>query len=68
MPTVSTAEHETLVTGLVAAAAAKSNGEARRLIAGGAVRIDGQKVQEDRQLSGPALIKKGKNVFILVTT
>ena len=68
VPTVSTAEHETLVTGLVAAAAAKSNGEARRLIAGGAVRIDGQKVQEDRQLSGPALIKKGKNVFILVTT
>ena len=58
VPTVSAAEDKTLVTGLVAAAAAKSNGEARRLIAGGAVRIDGQKVQEDRQLSGPALIKK----------
>jgi len=68
VPTILAAEHKTLVAGLVAAAAVKSNGEARRLIAGGAVRIDGQKVQEDQQLSGPALIKKGKNVFILVTT
>lgn len=56
----------TLVEALVATEAAKSNGEARRLIEGSAVSLNGAKVSEDRVLTGPALVKKGKNSFILV--
>lgn len=51
---------------LVEAAIATSNGEARRLISGGAISIDGEKVGEDTQLTELALVKKGKNSFILV--
>lgn len=45
---------------------AGSNGDARRLIAGGAVSINGEKVSDDRQIDSRCLIKKGKNTFILV--
>lgn len=56
-----------LIDALVVAGVANSNGEARRLLAGNAVSIDGQKVIEDTELTeGPKLIKKGKNVFVLV--
>ncbi len=63
IPTVS---ESSLVEALVAAETAKSNGEARRLITGGAVSINGEKVSDDQAVAGPALIKKGKNSFILV--
>jgi tyrosyl-tRNA synthetase len=44
-----------------------SKSEARRLINGRAVTVNGQKVTDEQQtLSTPALIKKGKNSFILV--
>lgn len=56
----------TLVNALVTTGAAASNGEARRLIASGAVSVNGEKAVDDRELPIPGLIKKGKNTFILV--
>ncbi len=55
-----------LVELLVQSGNATSNGDARRLIEGGAVSIHGEKVTEDVVISEPGLIKKGKNSFILV--
>jgi tyrosyl-tRNA synthetase len=45
---------------------ASSNGEARRLIAGGAISVNGEKISEDMSIDRSVLIKKGKNNFILV--
>ena len=55
-----------LISVLVDSGVASSNGEARRLLAGGAISINGQKATEDVDLTAPSLIKKGKNSFILV--
>jgi tyrosyl-tRNA synthetase len=57
---------KTIIEVLVESGNAASNGEARRLITGGAVSVNGEKVAEDRQLSELSLVKKGKNSFILV--
>ena len=43
-----------------------SNSDAKRLISGGAVSINGQKVSEDRVISVISLVKKGKDSFVLV--
>jgi tyrosyl-tRNA synthetase len=51
---------------LVGTENASSNGDARRLIEGGAISVNGEKVDEDFLINEPALIKKGKNSFILV--
>lgn len=51
---------------LVTSGFVSSNGEARRLIDGGAISVNGEKVDSDVELSVPSLIKKGKNSFILV--
>jgi len=51
---------------LVATGAASSNGDARRLIESGAISINGEKITEDLIIAEPALVKKGKNNFILV--
>lgn len=48
-------------SGLVA-----SKGEARRLILGGAVSVNGEKLLDDTTVSQPSLVKKGKNSFLLV--
>lgn len=45
---------------------ASSNSEARRLISGGAISVNNEKVSEDRTISSTSLIKKGKNSFVLV--
>lgn len=56
-----------IVDALVMSELAASNSEARRLIEGGAVSINDEKVSSvDTHLTVPALIKKGKNSFILV--
>lgn len=57
---------KTLVESLVEAGVAGSNGEARRLISGGGVSVNGEKVTDDTPLHSTALIKKGKNSFVLV--
>lgn len=56
----------TIVQVLVDADIAKSNGEARRLIEAGGVSVNGEKVTADREVTQRALIKKGKNAFVLV--
>jgi tyrosyl-tRNA synthetase len=55
-----------LVELLVESGNASSNGDARRLIDSGAVSVNGEKVSQDEMIAGRALIKKGKNSFILV--
>lgn len=57
---------KTIIDALVAAGVASSNGEARRLISGGAISVNGQRIAEDAPLTQLSLIKKGKNSFILV--
>lgn len=64
IPTIPTGK--SLVEVLVEAGMASSNGEARRLIAGGAVSINGEKTADDQPLNELALVKKGKNSFVLV--
>jgi tyrosyl-tRNA synthetase len=64
IPTVSLGG--TIVEALVGTGTASSNGEARRLIEGGAISVNGEKLTEDKTLDSTALIKKGKNTFILV--
>jgi tyrosyl-tRNA synthetase len=51
---------------LVTAELVSSNGDARRLIQSNAVSVNGQKITEDIELSDVALVKKGKNSFLLV--
>lgn len=55
-----------LIEALVNAGVVASNGEARRLIQGAAVSVNGQKVDEDINVESVSLVKKGKNSFILV--
>lgn len=43
-----------------------SKGEARRLILGGAVSVNGEKILDDTTVGQPSLIRKGKNTFLLV--
>ena len=45
---------------------AASKGEARRLILGGAVSVNGQKLSDDQIIDQKSLIKKGKNSCLLV--
>jgi len=55
-----------LVEILVGTGTASSNGDARRLIESGAVSLNGEKISENGTITEKALIKKGKNSFILV--
>ena len=57
---------KTAVEVLVEAGIASSNGEARRLISGGGVSVNGEKLTDDGIITQPALLKKGKNSFVLV--
>ena len=54
------------IDALVESGLVKSAGEARRLITGGAVSINGQKITEDQKITEKSLLKKGKNNFVLV--
>lgn len=51
---------------LTMSGATTSNGEARRLINGGGISVNGVKVTDDMVISSVSLVKKGKNTFILV--
>lgn len=55
-----------VIDALTGAGIASSNGEARRLIEGNAISVNGEKISADTTVNETALIKKGKNSFILV--
>ena len=57
---------QSIVATLVSSEVVSSNGEAFRLIKQGAISINGQKVTTDQTISETSLVKKGKNVFVLV--
>ncbi len=63
---IPTVGKQSIVSALVESGVATSNGEARRLIAGNAISVNGEKITEDRDIVDTSLIKKGKNVFVLV--
>lgn len=56
---------KSLIETLVESGYALSNGDARRLIEGGAISINGEKVENDIVINKKSLIKKGKNSFVL---
>jgi tyrosine--tRNA ligase len=58
--------NKTMIEILTESGVAGSNGEARRLMASGAISIDGEKITDDCLISEACLVKKGKNNFILV--
>ncbi len=64
IPTVS--RGGSVIDTLVASGLCASNGEARRLIEGAGVTVNGQKITEDFQITDVSLVKKGKNSFVLV--
>ena len=64
LPTV--AKGINLVDALVEGGLAESKKKAREFIAQGAITISGEKVKEDITLNQIALIKKGKNGFLIV--
>lgn len=64
IPTVPTSK--TIIETLVESGVATSNGEARRLLTGGGVSVNGEKASEDVTLEQTSLVKKGKNTFVLV--
>ena len=63
---IPTSQSHSVVQALVEANVATSNGEARRLIQGGAISVNGVKITEDAAVEPRSLIKKGKNSFVLV--
>lgn len=63
---IPTAAPGQLVENLVISGLASSNGEARRLIAGGAISVNGKKATDDMSLAAPTMVKKGKNSFLLI--
>jgi len=61
-----TAERGNIVDILVSAGVAQSKGEAKRLLAGGGVAVNSQKVDDTYEVTDISLVKKGKNSFVLV--
>lgn len=56
-----------LLDALTQTGVAESNGAAKRLVSGGGVKVNGEKVADDQaQLTARSLVKIGKNTFILV--
>ena len=56
----------TIFEALVSSGAVSSNGEAKRLLASGAISMNGARVDHDTPVTSRALLKKGKNTFVLV--
>lgn len=56
-----------VIDALITSSIAASKGDARRLVSGGGVRMNGDKIDDgDQILSSETLIKVGKNKFVLV--
>lgn len=73
LPNIQSTTRDHISHVLVSAGLAQSNGEARRLITQGGVRLNGEKVEADRPLTagdavaaGSALLKRGKNQFAVI--
>ena len=73
LPTVQVKDGDLVVTALTQSGVASSAGEARRLMTQGGVTLNGNKIgpdyaftQDDCKVAGSALLKKGKNNYILV--
>ena len=66
IPTVELQDGLTLIDVLAASGIASSKSEARRLIQGNAVSINGAKAKDDLTIEKVSLIKKGRNQFALV--
>lgn len=64
IPTIS--KNIQLIDILVKTGLASSNNEARRLMSGLAISVNGEKATEDRMIDSISLVKKGKNSFVLV--
>jgi tyrosyl-tRNA synthetase len=64
VPTV--AVGSTIVSALVESEISSSNSDAIRLIKQNAISLNGEKIAADQVVSEPALVKKGKNSFVLV--
>lgn len=54
-----------VVDALITSGVVSSNSEAKRLIDGGAISVNGNKISDNQNIVAPCLIKKGKNTFIL---
>ena len=63
---IPTVGKQSVVSALVEAGVCVSNGDAKRLIAGGAVSVNSQKISDDIEIKDISLVKKGKNSFVLV--
>lgn len=63
-PTVS--KGTSLIDALVSSETVSSKSEARKLLAGNAISLNGKKVTDDTTVGQTSIIKKGKNKFILV--
>ena len=66
IPTVALRDGLTLIDALADSGIAGSKSEARRLIQGNAISINGAKVKADQAIACLSLIKKGRNQFTLV--
>jgi tyrosyl-tRNA synthetase len=55
-----------VLEGLLKGDLASSNTEANRLLASGAVKLNGEKITQDQALHKTSLLKKGKNSFALI--
>ena len=61
-----TAQAGKLIDILVETGLASSKGEARKLLSGNAISVNGVKITEDCDITAASLLKKGKNKFALV--
>jgi len=73
LPTATKSTQDSISSALVETGLASSNGEARRLIEQGGIRVNGEKltadrafITDDKQAAGSALLKRGKNQFAVI--
>lgn len=63
---IPTSSESSVLSALMSSGFVSSKAEARRLLEGGALSVNGEKITEDTSLPSPSLIKKGKNNFLLI--
>ena len=66
IPTVELGSELTIIDALVDSNVVPSRGEARRLIRGSAISVNGRKIEVDEPIETIGLIKRGRNQFVLV--